>query len=130
MFQIDALSRKPVYEQLTEQLEYFILTDIFREGEQIPSVRSVSVEHSINPRTVLKAYNDLDRRELIQSVPGKGYFVSKDAKKKLSEAHLAKLSQLSEMLCEMALAGVPKESILECVEKAYENKVNEGGNET
>ncbi len=128
MFQIDALSRKPVYEQLTEQLEYFILTDIFREGEQIPSVRSVSVEHSINPRTVLKAYNDLDRRELIQSVPGKGYFVSMDAKKKLSEAHLARLTQLSEMLSEMALAGVPKESVLECVEKAYEKKSNEGGN--
>ena len=130
MFQIDALSRKPVYEQLTEQLEYFILTDIFREGEQIPSVRSVSVEHSINPRTVLKAYNDLDRRELIQSVPGKGYFVSTDAKKKLSEAHLARVSSLREMLSEMALAGVPKSSILECVEDAYKNNTNKGGNET
>ncbi len=127
MFQIDSLSRKPVYEQLIEQLEYFILTDIFCEGEQIPSVRHVSLEHSINPRTVLKAYNDLDRRELIQSVPGKGYFVSPGAKEKLSAAHLAKLSELSNMLSDMAIAGVPKVSVLECVEKAYSNTKDKGG---
>lgn len=128
MFQIDALSRQPVYEQITQQLEYFILTDIFREGEQIPSVRNVAMEHSVNPRTILKAYSDLDRRGVIQSVPGKGYFVCKDAKQRLTETHLTKLSQLTEMLRDMALAGVPKESVLACVDAAYE-KQEQGGNE-
>ncbi len=131
MFQIDALSRQPVYEQITQQLEYFILTEIFCEGDQIPSVRSVAMEHSVNPRTILKAYSDLDRRGVIQSVPGKGYFVCKDAKKRLTETHLAKLSELTEMLKEMALAGVPKESVLACVETAYnKEKQDQGGNET
>ncbi len=122
MFQIDALSRRPVYEQILQQLEYFILTDIFREGDQIPSVRSVSMEHSVNPRTILKAYNELDRKGVIQSVPGKGYFVCKDAKTRLTETHLAKLSQLREMIEDMALAGVPKDVVLACVERAYEQK--------
>ncbi|MBQ8687907.1 MAG: GntR family transcriptional regulator [Ruminococcus sp.] len=130
MFQIDALSRQPVYEQILQQLEYFILKDIFGEGEQIPSVRSVAMEHSVNPRTILKAYSDLDRRGVIQSVPGKGYFVCKDAKKRLAETHLAKLEELKEMLRDMALAGVPKESVMDCVEAAYEEeKSNQGGNE-
>ncbi len=128
MFQIDLVSRTPVYEQLTEQLEHFILTDIFKAEEQIPSVRSVSIKHSINPRTVLKAYNDLDRRGLIQSVPGKGYFVSRDAKQKLSEANHAKLAEITEMIKEMALAGVTKEDVLLCVENAYKDST-EGGNE-
>lgn len=122
MFRIDSLSRQPVYEQLTQQVENFILTDIFKECEQIPSVRSVAVEHSINPRTILKAYNDLDRRGIIQSVPGKGYFVCKNAKEKLCEGYLGKLSELKEMLSDMALAGIPKEKILEYVEEAYSKK--------
>lgn len=122
MFRIDSLSRQPVYEQITKQVESFILTDIFKECEQIPSVRSVAVEHSINPRTVLKAYNDLDSRGLIQSVPGKGYFLCKDAKKKLCEGYLVKLDDLKEMISEMVLVGIPKETVLKCVEDAYNNK--------
>lgn len=122
MFRIDSLSRQPVYEQITKQVESFILTDIFKECEQIPSVRSVAVEHSINPRTVLKAYNDLDSRGLIQSVPGKGYFVCKDAKKKLCEGYLVKLDDLKEIISEMVLVGIPKETVLKCVEDAYNNK--------
>lgn len=122
MFRIDSLSRQPVYEQITKQVESFILTDIFKECEQIPSVRSVAVEHSINPRTVLKAYNDLDSRGLIQSVPGKGYFVCKDAKKKLCEGYLVKLDDLKEMISEMVLVGISKETVLKCVEDAYNNK--------
>lgn len=121
MFRIDPLSRQPVYEQLTRQLENFILTDIFKECEQIPSVRSVAVEHSINPRTILKAYNELDRRGIIQSVPGKGYFVCKDAKKILCDGYMVKLDGLEKMISEMALAGIPKESVLNCVENAYSN---------
>ncbi len=127
MFQIDLVSRVPVYEQLTEQLEHFILTDIFKAEQQIPSIRSVSLKYSINPRTVLKAYNDLDKRGLVQSVPGKGYFVSRDAKQKLSEANHAKLTELTEMIKEMALAGVTKENVLLCVESAYKDNT-EGGN--
>ncbi len=128
MFQIDTLSRQPVYEQLIQKVEYFILTDIFKECEQIPSVRNVAFDNSINPRTILKAYNELDRRGLIQSVPGKGYFVCKDAKKKLSEGYVEKLSKLKEMLSDMALVGVPKESVLKCVEEAYESDHNKEEN--
>ena len=77
VFQIDSMSRKPVYEQIIEQVETFLLNDVLRAGDQIPSVRNVTMQHAINPRTVLKAYNDLDKRGLIRSVPGKGYFVCK-----------------------------------------------------
>lgn len=130
MFQIDTLSRQPVYEQLTRQVEYFIITGIFKECDQIPSVRSVAVEHSINPRTILKAYNELDRRGIIQSVPGKGYFICKDARKKLCEGYMEKLTALKELLSEMSLVGIPKESILECVEEAYNNNNNKEENAT
>ena len=85
MFQIDSMSRKPVYEQLIEQVESFLLNDVLKPGDQIPSVRNVTMQHAINPRTVLKAYNDLDARGLIRSVPGKAYFVCEEAKQILNQ---------------------------------------------
>ena len=46
MFQIDAMSREPVYEQIIHQVEQFILTDVLQPEAQIPSVRSVSMTNS------------------------------------------------------------------------------------
>ena len=115
MFQIDAMSREPVYEQIIHQVEQFILTDVLQPEAQIPSVRSVSMTNSINPRTILKAYTELDARGLIQSVPGKGYYVCADAQQKLRE----KMKDLTEMLTALAMAGVTKEEITACVEQAF-----------
>ena len=45
----------------------------------MPSVRSLSVKLSTNPYTIQKAYSELDRRQMIVTVPGKGSFISPDA---------------------------------------------------
>lgn len=130
MFQIDPMSREPVYEQIIAQVERFILTDVLLPGSQIPSVRNVSMTNSINPRTILKAYTDLDARGLIQSVPGKGYFVCTDAQEKLLQKGRAKMKDLTELLTELAIAGVTKEEISACVEQAYadaEKQYQQGG---
>ena len=119
MFQIDPMSREPVYEQIIAQVERFILTDVLTAGSQIPSARSVSMMHSINPRTILKAYTDLDSRGLIQSVPGKGYFVCAEAKEHLLQKGRARMKDLTELLTELAIAGVTKEEISACVEQAF-----------
>ena len=55
MFQIDTLSRVPVYEQIIEQMERFVLAGLLKPGTQLPSVRSLSTELSINPNTIQKA---------------------------------------------------------------------------
>ena len=47
MYQIDVMSRIPVYEQIVEQTEKFILAGILCAGDKIPSVRSMSVELSV-----------------------------------------------------------------------------------
>ena len=119
MFQIDSMSRKPVYEQIIEQVESFLLNDVLKPGDQIPSVRNVTMQHAINPRT------DLDARGLIRSVPGKGYFVCEEAKQILNQRHMERLQELTEILKEMALAGVPLAAIQDCVNKAYAPKKEE-----
>lgn len=125
VFQIDSMSRKPVYEQIIEQVESFLLNDVLRAGDQIPSVRNVTMQHAINPRTVLKAYNDLDARGLIRSVPGKGYFVCEEAKQILNQRHMERLQELKKILEEMALAGVPLKLVQSCVQEAYKPKKEE-----
>ena len=119
MFQIDPMSRTPIYEQIIEQTEKFILTGAINPGDQIPSVRSVSVQLSVNPVTILKAYTDLSNRGLIQSVPGRGYFVCNDAREKLSEGKASLLSEVSALASELALAGIPMEAVIKKIEEAY-----------
>ena len=119
MFQIDPMSRTPIYEQIIEQTEKFILTGVINPGDQIPSVRSVSVQLSVNPVTILKAYTDLSNRGVIQSVPGRGYFVCNDAREKLSEGKAELLGEVSVLASELALAGIPMETVIKKIEEAY-----------
>lgn len=120
MFQLDLLSRIPVYEQIINQLESFVLSDLMPPHKQLPSVRKLSVELSINPNTIQKAYSELDRRGIIYSVPGRGCFVSEDAKQILSEISRTKLKPLTTLLSELKLAGISKDEIISIVNNVYE----------
>lgn len=122
MFQIDVMSRKPVYEQLVNQVERFILIGLIHQDEQIPSVRSLSVELAVNPNTIQKAYSELDRRGITYSVPGKGSFVAPGAVQRIGERRRSKLKEFIALVSELALAGIKKEEIIACVEEAYREK--------
>lgn len=130
MFQIDSMSRKPVYEQIISQTERLILTDILTAGMQIPSVRSVSMANSINPRTILKAYNELDSHGLVQSVPGKGYFVCNDAKENLIKKGRKKLGDFKELLAELAMTGITRDEMIECIDQVFKNLENNENQKT
>lgn len=119
MFQVDTMSRQPVYEQIINQMERFVLSGVLRPGTQLPSVRSLSMELSINPNTIQKAYSELDLRGVIYSVPGIGCFVSENAVTLLGEHKRGKLGTLRQLVQELALAGIPEDEVLRCVEQAY-----------
>ena len=122
LFQIDIMSRKPVYEQLIEQIESFVLTGVLNPGDKIPSVRNLSVELSVNPNTIQKSYTELDRRGLIYSVPGRGCFISDDALSILSSYKKKHIAELEDMMLELAYAGITKKQMYECVDNAFRIK--------
>lgn len=122
MLHIDSLSRIPIYEQITCEIETFILTGVLKAGEQIPSVRRLSESESINPRTILKAYSDLDARGIITAVPGKGYFISADAVRLLSEGKREKLKTFLALAEELSTAGIGREELDALLDRAYEAK--------
>jgi len=75
---IDYQDSRPIYEQIVENFKMQIFKGILREGEQMPSVRSLAVELSTNPNTVQKAYAELERQGFIYTVKGRGNFVKGD----------------------------------------------------
>ncbi|MEK3712945.1 MULTISPECIES: GntR family transcriptional regulator [unclassified Paenibacillus] len=76
MFELDVRSRKPIYEQLTDKVKEMIMHGILRADEQLPSVRALSSQLTVNPNTIQKAYRELEREGYIYSQQGKGNFVA------------------------------------------------------
>ena len=77
MFSIDLTSRIPIYEQIRDKIIALIVSGTLAENDQLPSVRSLAKDTSVNPNTVAKAYQELERNGIIYSVPGRGSFISK-----------------------------------------------------
>lgn len=121
MFVVDVMSRVPVYEQIIKQVEEQVLTGILKEGDKLPSVRSLSVKLSINPNTIQKAYTELDRRQLIITVPGKGSFISEKAIEVVGANSREKMTELNKIIRELASAGVTKEEIINNIEEVFNN---------
>ena len=120
MFQIDAMSRTPVYEQIVLQVERLCRLGVLKAGDQLPSVRALSLTLSVNPNTIQKAYSELDARGLATSVPGKGCFISRASEDALEEAKLKKLSHLMDTVKALRADGLTADEILRAVEKALD----------
>lgn len=86
----------------------------------MPSVRSLSIELSINPNTVQKAYSELDSRGIIYSVPGKGCFISDDAVQLIEKKRSTNLNNVKEQIKELKLAGITKDELTELINQIYD----------
>lgn len=125
MIEIDKQSRIPIYEQIIEQVEGKILNKILEADSPIPSVRSLSLELSINPNTIQKAYNELDRRGITYTVPGVGRFVSKTGVEVLKAEKRESINKLSDAVNDLRLSGLSLEKIIEKITLIYGGKNND-----
>jgi len=125
MFSIDKMSRTPIYEQLIRSLELSILSGEIPAEGQLPSVRSLSQQLSVNPNTLQKAYAEIERRGLCYTVPGSGRYIAADALSKLRTAESARLKDLEEALLNLRENGVLKQTVEAIVERVYSNETNQ-----
>ncbi|WP_242202358.1 GntR family transcriptional regulator [Aestuariivivens insulae] len=79
MISIKSNVGKAKYKQIVSSIEDAIATGVLKKGDRIPSINEVKALHSLSRDTVLMAFNELKNRGIIQSVVGKGYFVSSEA---------------------------------------------------
>lgn len=72
---VQTKSGLPIYEQIERQIKNMIVSGILKEGEMLPSIRTLAADSKISVITVKKAYEDLEKEGMIYSVPGKGFYV-------------------------------------------------------
>lgn len=75
IFQVDFQAGKPVYLQLADQIRYAVASGRLRPGDALPSLRPLSEELRVNRNTIAKAYSELEGQGIIETVPGKGFFI-------------------------------------------------------
>ena len=75
VFTVDPQSGVPIYLQIIEQIKRSVALGILQAGEQLPTVKQLALDLTINPNTVARAYRDLERDTVIETAPGRGSFV-------------------------------------------------------
>ena len=75
-FRLDLKSGVPVYRQIIDQVRGGIASGTLSVGDQLPTVRQLAVDLSINPNTVVRAYRELEFGGLLETHQGTGTFIS------------------------------------------------------
>lgn len=117
-FRLDPLSGVPVYRQLIDQVSSALASGALTQGAQLPTVRQVAVDLSINPNTVLRAYREMEIRGVLETQQGSGTFV---ADRKVTEDEAARDQRLSRLASECAArAGAEGFKVEELVRRLCE----------
>ena len=106
---------KPIYQQIVDFCFSKILTREWQAEERVVSVRELSTQLAVNSRTVLKAYEYLQAEGIIYPERGMGFYLSKDAVKKVMRIQKKEFfeNQLADMFRSMELLGISIEEITE-----------------
>jgi GntR family transcriptional regulator len=79
-------SSQPIYRQLRDRVVAMIIDGVLKEGDPLPSVRTVAAEYRVNPLTVLKGYQELVDEGLVETKRGRGMFINEGAQRLLLRA--------------------------------------------
>lgn len=116
-FQIDPRSGVPIYRQLMDQIKFYIASDALAAGDQLPSIRELSQSLTVNPTTIVKAFNELAHEQVIELRHGKGAFVMAGVlDSNIAERQEALRKCVQRLVVEAGHLGAGLEETLEAVE--------------
>ena len=117
-FRLDLHSGVPVYRQLIDQVQSAVASGALSTGTQLPTVRQVAVDLTINPNTVLRAYREMEIRGLLDTQQGTGTFIA-DRKVEFSKPERDRqLSQLtSEFVSRAGAAGFTLKQLIKALKE-------------
>lgn len=108
---------RPIYLQLVEQLELYIISGQFSPGEKLPSVRDFAFYAKVNPNTMQKALQELEDKKLIITVRTNGKFVTDDQKFLAKQRESLAMNKLQNFLTEMRELGFSSTEIITHLQK-------------
>ena len=104
-FSLDAHSGVPVYRQLIDQVQAGVAAGLLTPSQQLPTVRQVAVDLTINPNTVQRAYREMEIRGILETQQGIGTFISNKKIERSRDEHARKLAQVTGDFVARAGAG-------------------------
>jgi len=120
---IDYKDRRPIYEQVIEKFQQMILCGALEPDSPMPSVRSLAMELSLNPNTIQRAYQELERQGYIYTLKGKGSFVS-DSVKAADHKRKEIQEELEKCVSTAIKAGITEDELRNMVEVSIERVKN------
>lgn len=121
MFQLDMRSRVPIYEQIISSIKELAVRGVLKPGEKLPSVRELSRQMTINPNTIQKAYQELERQGIIYMERGKGTFISPDIQATNKDSRIKDLKEnLRKILVECIYLGINQQELKDMITDVYE----------
>jgi GntR family transcriptional regulator len=123
---LDPRSNTPIWEQVVHQIKELILKEILQPEDKLPSVRELSGTLLINPNTVSKAYQELERQGIIETLRGKGTFVSASITPRADEQKIAEMKQqIKQLVIDASYLGISQQTLALWIKKFSEEL---GGN--
>lgn len=102
----------PIYQQIADLLKTDILSGKMKQGEYLPSIRSLAKELKISVITTMKAYELLETEGLVTAAQGKGFYVNAQDSEMLREQHLRRVEDaLQEAIAAAKIAGMSEEEL-------------------
>ena len=114
-FQLDL--SKPLYEQILQQIRYAVARKDLELGTKLPSVRELAQQLKVNPNTVMRAYQDLDRDGLIETRRGQGTFITTKPQKIQRIRDNLATDAVKSFIDIMQELGIEKETALSLLEE-------------
>jgi GntR family transcriptional regulator len=121
-FRLDTHSGVPVYRQIIDQVTGGMAAGALAAGDQLPTVRQLAVDLSINPNTVIRAYRELEIRGVLETQQGTGTFISQQKPQRDDGDRQRRLGQLvGEFVARAGSAGFTVEELLEQLQDVQVN---------
>ena len=118
---ISNTSNLAIYEQIVRQIKDAVIAGDLREGEPLPSIRSLARDLQISVITTKRAYEELEQEGLIYPVAGKGFYVSRQNTSMLKEKRIQMLEEeLGKLAVEWEKAGLSREDMMDYIEVLFE----------
>ena len=76
IFTVDPRSGVPIYLQIVEQVKRSVALGVLAPGEQLPTVKQLAADLIVNANTIARAYRELERDQVIETMPGRGSFIA------------------------------------------------------
>jgi len=116
-------SDRPIYEQITNQIKGLVMSGQLKEGDPLPSMRTLAKELRISVITTKRAYEDLERDGFISTVVGKGSFVRAADTRLVREEKLKQIEELLSQAISLARqSAIRREEIEEMIEIIYQEE--------